>query len=158
MKYLTARDLDDATRLREQTGYPALAGGTDLYPASENGVAVAGDLGLRGDEDSEEGNESFAPLGGRIAPILLLQALDVGYGAVFLVHEGCVGTLEDLLPAQAVGHDEDYFFCFRPGLGLGCGEAGEGKSKGKGGKTRGSHSGKISWGLFQLSLIPVSVC
>ena len=46
MKYLTARDLDDATRLREQTGYPALAGGTDLYPAIENGVAVAGVVDL----------------------------------------------------------------------------------------------------------------
>lgn len=46
MKYLTARDLDDATRLREQTGYPALAGGTDLYPAIENGVAVPGVIDL----------------------------------------------------------------------------------------------------------------
>lgn len=46
MKYLTARDLNDATRLREQTGYPALAGGTDLYPAIENGVAVAGVIDL----------------------------------------------------------------------------------------------------------------
>lgn len=46
MKYLTARDLDDATRLREQTGYPVLAGGTDLYPAIENGVAVAGVVDL----------------------------------------------------------------------------------------------------------------
>ncbi len=46
MKYLTAHDLDDATRLRELTGYPVLAGGTDLYPAIENGVAVPGVIDL----------------------------------------------------------------------------------------------------------------
>jgi CO/xanthine dehydrogenase FAD-binding subunit len=42
MDYLAARDLDEAVRLRSQTGYPALAGGTDLYPAIENGVRVDG--------------------------------------------------------------------------------------------------------------------
>ena len=46
MKYLPALDLDDAIRLREQTGYPVLAGGTDLYPAIENGVAVPGVIDL----------------------------------------------------------------------------------------------------------------
>jgi CO/xanthine dehydrogenase FAD-binding subunit len=46
MQYLTAHDLDDAIRLRAETGYPALAGGTDLYPAIENGVAVPGMIDL----------------------------------------------------------------------------------------------------------------
>jgi CO/xanthine dehydrogenase FAD-binding subunit len=42
MRYVTARDLDDAVRLRAETGFPALAGGTDLYPAIENGARLDG--------------------------------------------------------------------------------------------------------------------
>src|SRR5206468_1060139 len=42
MQYLTASDVDDAIRLRAETGYPPLAGGTDLYPAMENGVPIPG--------------------------------------------------------------------------------------------------------------------
>lgn len=40
MQYLVARDLDEAVRLRAQTGFPPLAGGTDLYPAIENGARI----------------------------------------------------------------------------------------------------------------------
>jgi CO/xanthine dehydrogenase FAD-binding subunit len=42
MHYVTPADLDEAVRLRASTGYPALAGGTDLYPGVENGVRVDG--------------------------------------------------------------------------------------------------------------------
>lgn len=42
MQYLVARDLDEAVRLRAQTGFPPLAGGTDLYPAIENGARIEG--------------------------------------------------------------------------------------------------------------------
>jgi len=46
MQYLVARDLDEAVRLRSQTGYAPLAGGTDLYPAIENGLRVEGVIDL----------------------------------------------------------------------------------------------------------------
>jgi CO/xanthine dehydrogenase FAD-binding subunit len=46
MQYLSARDLDDAIRLRAATGYPVLAGGTDLYPAIENGARFPGLIDL----------------------------------------------------------------------------------------------------------------
>ncbi|MCC7487109.1 MAG: FAD binding domain-containing protein [Burkholderiales bacterium] len=42
MRYLVAADLAEAIRLRRQTGFPLLAGGTDLYPALGQGVRAAG--------------------------------------------------------------------------------------------------------------------
>lgn len=46
MHYVRARDLEEAVEMRRQTGFPALAGGTDLYPAMENGVRVQGVIDL----------------------------------------------------------------------------------------------------------------
>ncbi len=42
MDYVSVRDLEEAIRLRAQTGFAVLAGGTDIYPALENGVHIPG--------------------------------------------------------------------------------------------------------------------
>ncbi len=42
MDYRRATDLDEAVSLRQQMGYPFVAGGTDIYPAIENGVRFPG--------------------------------------------------------------------------------------------------------------------
>lgn len=42
MRYLVPKDLPEAIMLRQQTGFPLLAGGTDLYPAFENGLRTEG--------------------------------------------------------------------------------------------------------------------
>ncbi len=42
MHYLVPRDLAEAIRFRHTTGFPVLAGGTDLYPAIEHGLRLDG--------------------------------------------------------------------------------------------------------------------
>jgi CO/xanthine dehydrogenase FAD-binding subunit len=42
MDYVSVSDLDEAIQLRAQTGYAVLAGGTDIYPALENGARIPG--------------------------------------------------------------------------------------------------------------------
>ncbi len=42
MRYFAPIELQDAIRLRQETGFPILAGGTDLYPSMENGAAIDG--------------------------------------------------------------------------------------------------------------------
>ena len=42
MDYRRAADLKDAVSLRQQMGYPFVAGGTDIYPAIENGIRFSG--------------------------------------------------------------------------------------------------------------------
>lgn len=42
MDYRRAADLNEAVSLRQQMGYPFVAGGTDIYPAIENGARFSG--------------------------------------------------------------------------------------------------------------------
>ncbi|MCW5679945.1 MAG: FAD binding domain-containing protein [Xanthobacteraceae bacterium] len=42
MDYRRAVDIKDAISLRQQMGYPFVAGGTDIYPAIENGARFSG--------------------------------------------------------------------------------------------------------------------
>ncbi|MGE0875879.1 MAG: xanthine dehydrogenase family protein subunit M [Burkholderiales bacterium] len=42
MDYVSVSDLEEAIRLRQQTGFAVLAGGTDVYPALENGIRIPG--------------------------------------------------------------------------------------------------------------------
>lgn len=42
MDYRRAVNLEEAVRLRREMGYPFVAGGTDIYPAIENGVRYPG--------------------------------------------------------------------------------------------------------------------
>ncbi len=42
MDYRRAGNLEEAVSLRRQTGYPFVAGGTDIYPAIENGARFPG--------------------------------------------------------------------------------------------------------------------
>lgn len=42
MDYRRAKDLYEAVSLRQEMGYPFVAGGTDIYPAIENGVRFPG--------------------------------------------------------------------------------------------------------------------
>ncbi len=42
MDYVSAGSLEEAVRLRAQTGFAVLAGGTDIYPALEHGARIPG--------------------------------------------------------------------------------------------------------------------
>lgn len=46
MQYFAVRDLEEAIRIRAQTGFAVLAGGTDLYPALENGLRIPGAIDI----------------------------------------------------------------------------------------------------------------
>jgi CO/xanthine dehydrogenase FAD-binding subunit len=64
--YRRAADLKDAVSLRQQMGYPFVAGGTDIYPAIENGVRFPGLIDVSkvdalGGSIRREGNDWFIP-------------------------------------------------------------------------------------------------
>ncbi len=65
------------------------------------------------------GIKSFAARFGSVAPVGLFQCGFIFHFAVFLVHQRFFGAVEDFLPAEAVGHDEDDVLRFVVGRDLG---------------------------------------
>ena len=70
-------------------------------------VTVTKDLSLLRDDLPEERHQRFAAFVGGVAPVGFLQRRFIFNFAVLFVHQRRFGAVENLLPAETVGHDED---------------------------------------------------
>ncbi len=82
-------------------------------------VAIAEDLSLLRNHLPNKRHQRLAAFFRAVAPIGLLQRGFIFYFAVLLVHQRLFRAVEDFLPAESVGHDEDDVLRFVLGRNLG---------------------------------------